>query len=110
MNEPITEAGRELVEEEPLLVHGEHDMLTRVRAIEASAYMRGFHEAINVRLEAENGEALKRALAFGLHCVIVHDCDPHGENHCEPAQHLDNAEAVLGFTLSEYVSLIGPES
>ena len=35
--EPTTAAGRELVEEEPRLIHGEHSMLRRVLAIEAEA-------------------------------------------------------------------------
>ena len=39
---PITHAGRVLVEDEPRLVTGEHDMLTRVLAIESDAWEQGF--------------------------------------------------------------------
>lgn len=47
-------------------------------------------------------DRLAQAVAVALHSVIVHDCDPQGQNHCEPEQHLDNAKTVTRWALVEY--------
>ena len=47
-------------------------------------------------------ERLARAVATALHSVIVHDCDPNRQNHCEPEQHLENAKTVTRWAMNEY--------
>lgn len=106
---PSTEAGRRLVEDEPRVVTGEHDMRTRVLAIEEQARAEGRQEAVRetgLKLSVEQiraaigevkagtqAESYVQAAAMSMVYIMEH-AGVAGLNTSEPPLTRDDLDAL----------------